>query len=279
MAIPFNLPATALTALNILSNFKDSNSNTFKVIVGIIIIILIYVLFSYTKKYELRLIPRLVPKNPKFVLEGLIGNEGICIEPGKLQIPETGSEYTFSIWIYLNSIFNDKNNYRHIMTKGGPDCKDIDGANKCELLSISSSNQSPSIWLHPKLNALKIIVQTTSGIKSFDIDDINIKRWTMVTVVARNTELEIYINGRMSSTYTLGSQVVFNTGSLCLNQLGGFDGLIANVDYYPEARTAKEIETLYLDGPETKSWMDKLTLKKSPLEKKVSSLPESVYIK
>jgi hypothetical protein len=252
----------------IIRTVKDNPNGIIILIAVIIGLFSLYYLYKWYSTHDIKVVPKVSSKEPVFLINGLLGTESETLESKYFISSSTGSEYTFGFWLYLNSIDYNYGEWKHVLTKGN--------------VGINEIEQSPGIYIHPKKNALKIKVRTTGGIESFDVDDIYLKRWTNIVITTRDNTLELYINGELLDTHILKSNVKFCEGPLTLNSLGGFQGALSSLSYYPEYRTSKKIYNDYKLGPSRESLLQqiirKITFGANPLDKIIKKLPESSTI-
>jgi len=86
------------------------------------------------------------------------------------------------------------------------------------------------------------------------IPNIPLNRWCYLVVVATDTHIEVYFNGRLYKSVILTSRIVLNDGDIYINQSGGFSGALSQVVYYNKFLTLPEINKVYLWGPDPWTW-------------------------
>ncbi len=249
----------------IIGSIKNNPNSLIIIIAVLIAIISLYYLYKFYAKYELKLVPKIGQKEPTFLLDGLLGDKEQSFDSKYFLKSSTGNEYTFSFWLYLNSIDFNYGEWKHVLSKGN--------------IGLNEPEQSPGIYIHPKKNALRIIIATINGVESFDIDDIYLKKWVQIAITANDNTLEIYMNGSLLNTYILKSRAKFCDGNLTVNSKGNYQGAIASIDYFPESKTSSKIYDIYTYGPGKESLTQKtyrtLTFGADPMNKLISKLPES----
>ena len=100
--------------------------------------------------------------------------------------------------------------------------------------------------LNPSLNEDVVDDKTLSN----DIDNVPLGRWFHVAVVVKRRSTEVFIDGRLSSTKTLETNMVENTGNLYVTQNGGFSGSLTQLRYYNSPINHIDIGKIYAAGPE-----------------------------
>ena len=114
--------------------------------------------------------------------------------------------------------------------------------------------QCPALWLHPDNNSLRINVNSLdSQDNTIDIDNIPINKWVHITIVVKQTKVEVFINGELKITKNLNSLPRQNYGNLWVNCFGGFDGYISKLRYHEFALDPLDIENFSRDKPNISS--------------------------
>lgn len=166
------------------------------------------------------------PNNPKSILLYPSNNE------------ENGIEFSYQLWIIVKSsnFKGDENDSpRHVFHKG-----DYTG----------NITQCPSLHLLPYTNAFRINVNTLQDKDNFiDIFNIPIDKWIHITIVLKQTKLEVYINGELKKSKNLYSLPRQNYGDVWVNLNGGFDGYLSKLRYHRYALSPSEIEEFSKEKP------------------------------
>jgi len=85
-----------------------------------------------------------------------------------------------------------------------------------------------------------------------DIPEIDLQRWTMVTVSLSGRTIDVYVDGKLSRSCTTPSYFrVDPTKDITVNiaDRGGFDGYIGNTTLGNYTMNPDEIYRMYLSGP------------------------------
>jgi hypothetical protein len=174
----------------------------------------------------------------------------------------TGAEFTYSFFIYINpSSFRQEDGLLHIMHKG---------------YSTPYPLLGPGVFLKNNQNCLRIYMNSTRTWNNYvEVENIPVKKWVHVVILARNNAIEIYINGNLAKKLNLegatfyqnfGNLYLFNqrtcvinptnspsAGSDILQVLGTYSGLFSNLFYFSYALTYTEIQGLMAIGPSKKT--------------------------
>jgi len=156
-----------------------------------------------------------------------------------------GIEFTWSVWIFINSLDTNVGKYKHIFHKGNSDFDATTGLNV--------PNNSPGLYISPNTNELTIIMNTYDVItEEILVPDIPMNKWVNVIIRCRNTTIDIYINGLIAKSADLTGIPKQNYGDVYVAMNGGFDGYISNLWYYNYSLGTTEIQRLSKSGPNTK---------------------------
>lgn len=234
------------------SSFLSSNT----VIAKIAFLILVLIVFMFLVNLGIILIGYfLTPSDDPYIIKGMIDgtNSKVVFQDPKSKdtIPikrsnnqDSGIEFTWSFWIYLNDLGNENDKYQHIFNKGD--------SNFDTTTSISTINNSPGVYLGPKNNSLLIIIDTVNGTDTnnrIDIENIPIRKWVHIGIRIKNTILDVYVNGIVSNRIVLINVPKQNFNDINICQNGGFNGKLSNLRYYSRALNVFEINAVVLYGP------------------------------
>lgn len=84
-----------------------------------------------------------------------------------------------------------------------------------------------------------------------DLPEIDLQRWTMITVVLSGRTIDVYLDGKLSRSCTTSSYYKVDPTGVSMNILdrGGFDGYIGNTMVGSYSMNPDEIYRAYLSGP------------------------------
>lgn len=239
-------------SVNADQSFLNSNSIVAKfafVIFSVIIfIILLYLgtrfIFYMFSKY-----------GNTYVVKGILaGNSNITISSdSKNSVSATllrsndqpgGLEYTWSVWLNINSITNaSATKFEHIFNKG---TSVYDSNNE-------STTNSPGVYISKPSNNtislnIKLDVNESTDV-NIEITDIPLKKWFHLAIRMQNTVVDVYINGSISKREILKSVPLLNNYDVLIGKVGGFNGNLSDLRYYNYALSIFEINNLLLFGP------------------------------
>ena len=177
---------------------------------------------------------------------------------------------------------NDVNKNSLYACDDGLKCVNIDKKSrfgKCKLLKDNVSEYfpikmndtvSPAVYFHPHTNNIVIFISTKKDIEKFILEDINIKKWCLITIVLDKLNLDVYNNGKLAKTFILKNAPKTIDGDVFVNQDGGFNGQLSSLSYSPSTISPNELQKKYNKGPTQINLMQNLLIKlklfKSPVD-------------
>lgn len=174
----------------------------------------------------------------------------------------TGAEYSYSFFLWVDpSSFRQEEGLLHIMHKGHPTPYPLLG---------------PGVFLRSNVNTLRIYMNSSKTWNNYvEVENIPVKKWLHVVVMARDNSLEVYINGNLTKKLRIdggtlyqnfGNLFLFNQRPLVLNPtlipsldgeslrlFGTYSGNLSNLVYFNYALSYTEIQSLVAEGPSTKT--------------------------
>jgi hypothetical protein len=235
------------------NSFLESN-NTFAKFAFLLVVLFVFViLFRLGITFVTWM---LSPSNSPHLIDGVVSanqQKIIYQNPSKKgaitiyrSVNETkGIEFTWSVWIFINSINSSKDEYSSIFYKGNNNIADS---------GLNFPNNAPGLYLEPKSNNLLIVMNTFTVInEEVSIPDIPLNKWVNIIIRCQNTTLDVYINGTITRSLALSDVPKQNYGNVYVGTNGGFDGNISDLWYFDRSLGPGEITDLVKKGPNLKS--------------------------
>jgi hypothetical protein len=211
-----------------------------------------------------------MPSNSPYLVQGKInGSEALVIkQDSRSSYPvlkyseneETGIEFTYSTWIYLNG---NEGPYKHVFSKGnlGTNLPSFDNNN----ILISSGNNAPALYVKTNAdntNSGLIIMDTMedegslqtnvpSKIKYIEVNNLPFRKWINIIIRLQNRVLDVYVNGVLTGRKDLQYIPRQNYGPVNICQNGGFTGNLSNLRYFDSALNVFQINQIVSSGPDT----------------------------
>ena len=196
----------------------------------------------------------LTPSASPHLIDGMVDGKQLIVFPqdpssnGAVTIYRSvnatdGIEFSWSVWIFINSLQYLEGQYKHIFYKGN---------SNLEQNGLNFPNNAPGLYLAPNTNALVVMMNTYNVInEEVIIPDIPINKWFNVIIRCKNTTLDVYANGTIVRSVNLIGVPKQNYGDVYVGMNGGFDGNISNLWYYDYALGTSEIQKIVNGGPNT----------------------------
>jgi hypothetical protein len=233
------------------SDFLESNSLVAKfaflilVVFGFVLLLKLGIsalTYLFKPTMSPHLIDGMVPANQMIVFEQDPSSNGAVTIYRSVNETD-GLEFTWSCWIFINSLQTNAGIFKHIFSKGNSDLGDN---------GMVQPNNAPGLYLAPYTNALVVVMNTFNVInEEIMIPDIPMNKWVNVIIRCENTTLDVYINGTISRSINLTGVPKQNYGDVYVAMNGGFDGNISNLWYYNYALGTNAIQKLVTAGPNT----------------------------
>ena len=155
-----------------------------------------------------------------------------------------GIEFTWSLWIYINDTTKSPK-YSHIFNKGNANYDDN---------GIATVNNGPGLYLENDTNNLSIVMNTvaiSNQEEVLTIKDIPLRKWFNCIIRIENTALDVYINGGIVSRTVLQDVPKQNYQNVNICKNGGFNGNIADLQYFDKSLSIFQINNIVSWGRNT----------------------------
>ena len=155
-----------------------------------------------------------------------------------------GIEFTWSLWIYINDTTKSPK-YSHIFNKGNANYGDN---------GIATVNNGPGLYLENDPNNLSIVMNTVAVSNQEEIltiKDIPLRKWFNCIIRIENTALDVYINGGIVARTVLQDVPKQNYQNVNICKNGGFNGNIADLQYFDKSLSIFQINNIVSWGRNT----------------------------
>lgn len=195
------------------------------------------------------------PKGSPYLISGTMNaaNEVIIYQDPKNtnSIPilrsnnqNTGIEFTWCLWIYVNDIMKTPQ-YSLIFNKGNASY----GEN-----GMATVNNGPGLYLDNSGNNLVIVMNTVAASNPSEmitVKDIPLRKWFHCAIRIENTALDVYMNGSIVSRNILQDVPKQNYQDINICKNGGFNGNIADLQYFDKALSIFQLNNIVSWGRNT----------------------------
>ncbi len=194
-------------------------------IIGGIVFGLVYAYVMYHLFQDRKKISGDVIKETNMELNGkpFVASEN-SLQVSSNQLGKSGdtSDFSYSFWLYINSVPVDPNNkdyqktwfnYRYGDWKSvfyrGNDMS-ITSNDGNELSGITGKQQFPGVWLAPTKNQLSIVFQNGEDgqkVERVDIEDVPLNRWFQMGIVVEGNSVNIFLDGKLENIIVLNQMI------------------------------------------------------------------------
>lgn len=143
----------------------------------------------------------------------------------------TSTNYTYSIWLYINDWTVNYGRAKTIFTRDGT---------------------CPSMKLGAIDNIITTSVMLTDGtISTCEIPNIPLQTWCNVLVTVSGKSIDSYLNGKLVKTavFSVPPTPPLSTAAIALTPNGGFSGYTARFKYWGNSVGPQEVWNNYMVGP------------------------------
>tara|TARA_Y100000389_G_scaffold205108_1_gene263286 strand:- start:8232 stop:9050 length:819 start_codon:yes stop_codon:yes gene_type:complete len=232
--------------------FYDSN----KMVAKVAFLILVLVVFVIALRVGTRIMAWFFsPALDPYLIKGMIDgkqmmripqnpNEAGAIPILRSKDNRNGLVFTWSIWLFVDSLEYKEGAYKHIFHKGG------DKTNPNEEGKAVPTN-APGLYIDRNDNKLIVIMNTFDKIEEeVVIPDFPMNKWMNIIIrVDEQLTLDVYMNGRLARRHQLSSPPRQNYGDVFMGMNGGFSGYSSCLRYFSSAIGTKKIQDIVSAGP------------------------------
>jgi hypothetical protein len=156
-----------------------------------------------------------------------------------------GIEFTWSVWIFIDNLDENSDQYKHIFHKGNDKMNYTNAP-----IGLNEPNNGPGLYITPNKNDLLVIMNTFEKIdEKITVQDIPLNKWVNIIIRCENKTVDVYINGRISNRHKSTGVPFQNYGDVYVALNGGFPGYISNLWYWNKSLNTSDIQSLVNSGP------------------------------
>ena len=167
-----------------------------------------------------------------------------------------GTEFTYSVWLFIDDINYKPGQKKHIFHKGSELGNKAfkQGETTIKTKGMAFPNNGPGLYLTDetgdKANTLVVVMNTYEEvIEEIEVPNIPINKWINVVIRVQNRVLDVYVNGSIAIRHKFTSVPKQNYGDVFINMNGGFSGQISSLQYFNRALSGVEIQSGNSAGP------------------------------
>lgn len=147
---------------------------------------------------------------------------------------EKGLTFSYTCWLRFDDFSYRYGQEKVIFVKGSPD------------LSV----MCPGVFLDANTNSIITKLDTFGAQEAIPIPNIPAKKWLHYALVVDQDSIDIYINGTLRIHQSLTHLPRQNSGMVHVGVGGGFDGKIADLQYYNYFLTAQQVQSIMGTSPD-----------------------------
>ena len=210
------------------------------ILLGAIIVVVLYLVYANVFR----------DNSTKSLNSGGNAKNAVVIPSTKLPGNSNSVDFSFSIWIYINSW-----EYRYGDTKTifKRLTRDVESGTE------NATGVSPELALAATTNDLSITIGvfdpdgTASSPNSLDnwvVHNIPIQKWCNIIISTNNRAVDTYIDGKLVNTHVLdGVPKMDSASNIYLTPDGGFSGEHSKFRYMARSVNPREAYEIYREGP------------------------------
>jgi len=148
---------------------------------------------------------------------------------------DKGLEFSYTCWIKIDDFAYRYGKKKVIFNKGPEDL----------------SSECPALLVDSLTNSLLVELDTFGSREVIPISNIPAKKWIHVGIVVAQDSVNVYINGELKTHHSLSQLPKQNNGTVHMGIGGGFDGKLANLQYYTYLLTPATIRSVMGSPPKS----------------------------
>jgi hypothetical protein len=145
-----------------------------------------------------------------------------------------GIAFSYTCWVKIDDFAYRYGQPKVIFTKGSEDLKTM----------------CPALLIDANTNSLLVKLDTFGGTETIPVSNIPAKKWIHVAIAVDQDAVNIYINGNLYIHHSLTNVPKQNNSTVSTGVAGGFDGKIADLQYYSYLLTGDAIKTAMASTPQ-----------------------------
>tara|TARA_B110001454_G_scaffold211292_1_gene226776 strand:- start:1477 stop:2190 length:714 start_codon:yes stop_codon:yes gene_type:complete len=203
-----------------------------QIFLGILIVLILYLVYTYIFR----------DSTSSNLYKGGNAKQAQVIDPKKLPGNKGSVDFTFSIWIYVNSwqyrYGSEKTIFRRISKKGNDVMPEV-------ALAASTNDLKITLTHYPK-EGIDDVGQTDSWM----VHNIPLQKWCNILLSTNNRAVDTYIDGKLVNTHVLaGVPKTDAEAPVLLTPDDGFSGETSKFRYIARSINPREAYEIYREGP------------------------------
>lgn len=138
---------------------------------------------------------------------------------------DRGLTFSYTCWILVDDFAYRVGQQKVIFTKGPTDL----------------TSMCPGVFLDGNTNSILVKIDTFGSQEVIPISNIPAKKWVHFGLVVDQDSVDVYVNGVLHTHHTLAQLPRQNPSAVNVGVGGGFQGKLANLNYYNYFLTPKQV--------------------------------------
>lgn len=190
-------------------------------LVAVVVVAIAYFYFSRAQSTTTSSVSIQTP-----VSDGKTGVYNNAVLPRSLNQKE-GATFSYTAWIRIDDFTYKYGTPKVIFNKGSQDL----------------STMCPAVFVDGTSNSLIVKLDTFAGTEVIPIPNIPAKKWLHLALAVDQDSVDIYINGILHTHHTISQLPKQNNGTIQIGLNGGFEGKIADLQYYSYFMSPDQVKT------------------------------------
>jgi len=145
-----------------------------------------------------------------------------------------GLTFSYTCWLKIDDFSYRYGEPKVVFVKGSEDLKAV-----CPALLVDANS-----------NSLLVKIDTFGAQETISIPNIPAKKWMHVAIAVDQDSVDVYINGTLYTHHSISQIPKQNNMPVHTSVAGGFDGKIANLEYYNYFMTPADVQTAMASTPQ-----------------------------
>lgn len=198
-------------------------------IVAIIVIGIVYLYLSQTAS-----IPTSSVTIQSSITDGKTSFQSNTALPRSLNQKE-GVTFSYTCWVRIDDFAYKYGTPKVVFTKGSTDL----------------STMCPAVFIDGTSNSLIVKLDTYGGTEVIPISNIPAKKWLHFALAIDQDSVDIYVNGILHTHHSISHLPKQNNESVHIGVNGGFEGKIADLQYYSYFINPQQVKSSMANPPKS----------------------------
>ena len=222
--------------------------NLKSILLGAIVVVVLYLVYANVFR----------DNTTKNLNSGGNAKNAVTIQSTKLSGNSSSVDFSFSIWIYINSweyrYGDEKVIFKRLTKEANPNDNNPTGVSPQLSLAATTNDLSITMGVFDPTGTKA----APSAADNWVIHNIPIQKWCNIIVSTNNKAVDTYIDGKLVNTHVLdGVPKMDKEGNIYLTPDGGFSGEHSKFRYMARGVNPREAYEIYREGPGS-NWLSDL---------------------